>query len=288
METKTKCGDDCKLVEMLATKTSKQKAMENAEALYFADPENISIRGAAKQCGVDHSALAKRIKKKLAGTVWQEPQCATQPESKKDKSTAPDDAERDEWWADHQEGMSYSKIAKKHGRHRTTITKEIKRREEAEAQPEPTPEPIPTPSAPEPTPAPSVPSAESSAPIQWADHPRLKGWNGKLNDEAQQLYKREVASSRSRVRMAEQLAKFKLEIEKSMRAASKTHRVKAGALLETDVAMVEAALQRENRPGIKETLEAVIHESERIQKYANETLRILQLRQIDERGIAKT
>ena len=49
MTTETKCGDNCKLVEMLATKTSKQKSMENAEALYFADPENISIRGAAKQ-----------------------------------------------------------------------------------------------------------------------------------------------------------------------------------------------------------------------------------------------
>ena len=188
-------------------------------------------------------------------------------------------------WAMLDAGKGKKEIAAELGRGYSTVREWFKKeRPEAVQQGQPTS----TPSAPEPTRTPSVPSAESSAPIQWADHPRLKGWNGVLNDEAQRLYKREVASSRSRVRMAEQLAKFKLEVEKSMRAASKNHRVKAGALLETDVAMVEAALQRENRPGIKETLEAVIHESERIQKYANETLRILQLRQIDERGIAKT
>ena len=76
--------------------------------------------------------------------------------------------------------------------------------------------------------------------------------------------------------MAEQLAGFKDEIEKTMRAASNNHRVKAGKLLETDVKMVEATLQQEGRPGIQETLGAVIHEAERIQKFASETLRLLQ------------
>ena len=61
-----------------------------------------------------------------------------------------------------------------------------------------------------------------------------------------------------------------------MRAASNNHTKKAGALLEADVKMVEATLQREDRPGIKETMEAVIHEAERIQKFASETLRLLQ------------
>ena len=148
----------------------------------------------------------------------------------------------------------------------------------------PTPAPTPTPSAPQPAPAsipepaPSVPSAGSSEPFQWTDHPRLKGWNGSLNERGQKIYNREVRSSRSRVRMAEQLAEFKVEIEKSMKAASNNHSNGGGwALLEADVAMVEATLQREKRPGIKETLEAVMHEAERIQKYASETLRVLQL-----------
>ena len=158
-------------------------------------------------------------------------------------------------------------------------------------EPKPTPESTSTPSTPKPTPTPeptpSVPSAGSSAPMQWADDPCLDGWNGKLNDLGQKIYRREKASSRSRAQMAEQLAVFKLEIEKSMRAASNNHRIKAGKLLEADVKMVEATLQREGRPGIKETLEAVLHEAERIQKFASETLRILQLRQIEECGIAK-
>ena len=145
---------------------------------------------------------------------------------------------------------------------------------------EPTPTSEPTPSTPEPTPtpkpAPKASRAKSSRPMQWKDDPCLSGWNGNLNDLSQQIYKREVASSRSRVRMAEELAGFKNEIEKTMRAASNNHRVKAGKLLETDVKMVEATLQQEGRPGIQETLEAVIHEAERIQKFASETLRLLQ------------
>jgi hypothetical protein len=139
---------------------------------------------------------------------------------------------------------------------------------------EPTSEPTPTPSAPAPEPAPSVPSSE---PVQWEDDDCLDGWNGKLNKLGQQIYKREVASSRRRIRMAEQLSGFKSELEKSMRAASNNHRTKAGKLLEADVKMVEATLQREGRPGIKETLEAVLHEAERIQKFASLTLQTLQL-----------
>ena len=254
--------------------------MENAIAAV--QTGNISQRGAAKQFGVKQQTLSDRLKK-LDGDMTGSGHYTTQPESPSAKPKVADKAERDQWFADHQAGLSARKIAEKYERSRLSITKEIMRREEAKAQPEPTPkpEPTPTPSAPAPTPTPapkpSVPSAGSSASVQWADDPRLEGWNGNLNDLGQKIYKREVASSRSRVRMAEKLAEFKLEIEKTMRAASKNHRIKAGALLEADVKMVEATLQREDRPGIKETLEAVMHEAERIQKYASETLRVLQL-----------
>ena len=167
-------------------------------------------------------------------------------------------------------GMSTQAIAQDLGFGASTVRKWFaKERPEAVQQGQPTP--TPTPEL-----RPSVPNAGSSATVQWADDPLLKGWNGTLHGLAEQIYKREVANSRSRVRMAQQLAEFKLEIEKSMRAASNNHTKKAGALLEADVKMVEATLQREDRPGIKETMEAVMHEAERIQKFASETLRLLQ------------
>lgn len=262
-----KCGDDCKLVEMLANKTSKEQAMENAIAAV--QTGNISQRGAAKRFKVNRDTLSRKLKK--TGNMAEIGHDTTQPKSLPVKPKAADKAERDQWFADHQAGLSARKIAEKFGRSRLSITKEIKSREDTGAETEPTATPVPTPAV-----------------EQWADDPCLDGWNGSLNDLGQKIYRREKANSRSRVQMAEQLAVFKLEIEKSMRAASNNHRIKAGKLLEADVKMVEATLQREGRPGIKETLEAVLHEAERIQKFASETLRILQLRQIEECGIAKT
>lgn len=263
-----KCGDDCKLVEMLATKTSKQQAMENAIAAVKTG--NISVLGAAKRFGVPETSLRRKMK--LASDVRQMANHTTQ-ESKAIRSK-PTDEERQEWWDMHvNDGLTANAIHKKTGRNRETISKEIKRREGTGAEIEPTPTTAPAP----------TPAVE-----QWADDPCLHGWNGKLNDLGQKIYRREKVSSKSRAQMAEQLAVFKLEIEKSMRAASKNHRIKAGKLLEADVKMVEATLQREGRSGIKETLEAVLHEAERIQKFASETLRILQLRQIEDCGIAKT
>ena len=182
-------------------------------------------------------------------------------------------------WGMKDAGMSTPAIAQDLGRAETTVRKWFKKeRPEAVQQGQPTPPPVAPEPTPEPTPAPSVPSAGSSAPFRWVDHPRLEGWNGKLNDRGQKIYNREVRSSRSRVRMAEQLAVIKGEIEKSMKAAGNNHRNGGGwALLEADVAMVEATLQGEGRPGIKETLEAVLHEAERIQKFASLTLQTLQL-----------
>ena len=283
MTTEAKCGDDCKLVEMLATKTSKQQAMENAIAAV--QTGNISQRGAAKQFKVNRDTLSRKLKE--TGNMAEIGHDTTQPESPPAMPKTADKAERDQWFANHQAGLSARKIAEKFGRSRLSITKEIKRREETEAQPEPTPTPTPTPApsdpqpTPTPAPTPSVPSAGSSEPVQWEDDPCLDGWNGNLNELSQQIYRREVASSRSRVRMANELSRFKLELEKTMRAASNNHRTKAGKLLEADVKMVEATLQREGRPGIKETLERVLHEAERIQKFASETLRVLQLRRVD-------
>ncbi len=110
-----------------------------------------------------------------------------------------------------------------------------------------------------------------------ADDPVLEGWNGNFNELAEKIYKREKPSSKKRVAIVEQMAEFKIELERTMKAASNNHREKAGRLLEVDVKVVEAVLEKEGRPGIEETLKQVMHEAERIRIYASESLRILQL-----------
>ena len=106
------------------------------------------------------------------------------------------------------------------------------------------------------------------------DDPALKDWSGELNEHGSKIYRREVVSSRKRVEMARQLREVSDALKKTMDAASKDHTVKAGALLQLDVKTVEATLKREGRPGIQETLEALIKEAGRIQTYAKATLRV--------------
>lgn len=125
--------------------------------------------------------------------------------------------------------------------------------------------------------APSITSAGSSVPKSKADDPVLEGWNGSFNELAEKIYKREKPSSKKRVVIAEQMAEFKTQLERTMKAASNNHREKAGRLLEVDVKIVEAVLEKEGRPGIEETLKQVMYEAERIRIYASESLRILQL-----------
>jgi len=137
-----KCGDDCKLVEMLATKTSKEQALENAIAAVLTG--NISQSGAAKWFGVKQQTLSDRLKK-VRGDATGSGNHTTQ-ESKPARKK-PTDEERQEWWRLHtEEGLTANAIHKKTGRNRETITKEIKRRKEAEAEPESTPTSPPAPS----------------------------------------------------------------------------------------------------------------------------------------------
>jgi hypothetical protein len=243
-----KCGDDCKLVEMLVSKTSKQQAMENAMALYLADPESISIRGAAKQCGVDHSALAKRIKKKSCA-VWQEPHHTTQ--KSKSSGTKPTDEERQEWWRLHtEEGLTANAIHKKTGRNRETITKEIKSRKSRENTPEATERP------------------------PFDDQPVTP--TGELNDHMKALVKRESKSSKDRLKIVAALKEIKKPLEMTMKAASKEFRFGRGIVYQ-DVMAAERQLAKDGNPGIRETLEEVAREAELVRKFATESLRLLQL-----------
>lgn len=104
--------------------------MENAIAAV--QTGNISQRGAAKRFGVAESTLRDRLK--ITGTVRGSAHDTTQSESAPAKLKAADKAERDQWFADHQAGLSDRKIAEKFGRSRLSISKEIKRRVDAAAK----------------------------------------------------------------------------------------------------------------------------------------------------------
>jgi len=131
MEAKTsKCGDECKLVEMLASKTSKEQAMENAIAAVKTG--QITQRAAAKQFKVSQQTLSDRLR--LPGTVTEVGHRTTAAESAPGAKKAISAEERDQWWADHRAGLSARKMVEKYGRWRKTITDEIKRREALLAQ----------------------------------------------------------------------------------------------------------------------------------------------------------
>jgi hypothetical protein len=242
-----KCGDDCKLVEMLVSKTSKQQAMENAMALYLADPESISIRGAAKQCGVSEKSLRRRLKSTC--TVRQVPQHTTQ--ESKPAGTKPTDEERQEWWRLHaEEGLTANAIHKKTGRNRQTITKEIKSRKSRENTPEATERP------------------------PFDDQPVTP--TGELNDHMKALVKRESKSSKDRLKIVAALKEIKKPLEMTMKAASKEFRFGRGIVYQ-DVMAAERQLAKDGNPGIRETLEEVAREAELVRKFATESLRLLQL-----------
>lgn len=77
--------------------------------------------------------------------------------------------------------------------------------------------------------------------------------------------------------MAPAITEIKQQIEQTMNAASKDSRNYGAGQLAMYVAVVEKQLEIDGEPGIKESLTQMIHEAERIQKYASEALRLLQL-----------
>ena len=97
------------------------------------------------------------------------------------------------------------------------------------------------------------------------------------------IYKRESITRRKRVKIANQLAEFKADLERTMRAASNDHKKGGGKIrLEADVIMVEATLQQEKHPGITETLESVMNEAEHgsTGRFASRALEIFQMKEV--------
>ena len=197
--------------------------------------------------GVPETSLRRKMK--LASDVRQMANHTTQ-ESKAIRSK-PTDEERQEWWRLHaEEGLTANAIHKKTGRNRETVTKEIKRRKSGESKPEATERP----------------------PVD--DQPVTP--TGKLNEHMKILVKREGKSSKQRIELADRLGQVKEIVQKTMEAASKDHRRGPG-VVRGNVQAAERQLAKDGQPGIQESLERVRKEARDIWKYADESLRLLQL-----------
>jgi len=214
---------------------------------------NISQRGAAKRFGVNRETL--RLALNEGGVVTKICHGTTQSEEPPTKPRVADNSERDQWFADHQAGLSARKIAEKYKRSRLAITKEIKRRKGVEAQPEPTP-------------TPSVPSAGSStAEAQEAVTP-----TGKLNESMEVIVKRERLNGQLRLKAVAELSKLKKELEKTWTTAQR-ERQKAGASIHAkNVEIAEKQLQRDGAVGIFESLTQIAEEAEAVKKAARQAL----------------
>lgn len=241
-----KCGDDCKLVEMLANKTSKEQAMENAIAAV--QTGKMSEYAAAKLFKVNRQTLRNRLSKNVVAAKVSIDDAPSKVAPAKPKKA--DQAERDQWCADYEAGESLKTIASKYGRGDKTISKEIKSRESGESKPEATERP----------------------PVD--DQPVTP--TGKLNEHMQILVKREGKSSKKRIQLANSLEEVKILVQKTMEAASKDYRRGPG-VVRGNVQAAERQLAKDGQPGIQESLERVRKEARDIWKYADESLRLLQL-----------
>ena len=216
--------------------------MENAIAAVLTG--NISQRGAAKRFGVAQSAISARLSKDSGGVIAGD-HATTSPEKPAAKLKVADKAERDQWWADHQAGLSVRKISDKYGRDRLAISKEIKRREEAEAQPTPTPEPTSPPSAPEPTPAPapSVPSAGSSTPAPSpAPQAEPRDPSLPLPQLSQDIIKREKKLAAKRAELFLELKKLQADMFALWKFAQKRWQADGRSVLRNHMGLADAEM----------------------------------------------
>jgi len=224
--------------------------MENAIAAV--QTGNISQRGAAKRFGVPRATLQDQLKN--IGNMAESGHHTT-PKSKPAR-TRPTDEDRQEWWRLHtEEGLTANAIHKKTGRNRETITKEIKRRQEAEGELEPTP-------------TPSVPSAGSL--IVEAQEPVTP--TGKLNESMKVIVKRERLNGQLRLKAVAELSQLKKELEKTWTIAQR-ERQKAGASIHAkNVEIAEKQLQKDGAVGIFESLTQIAEEAEAVRKAARQAL----------------
>ena len=104
------CAATCPVVTEAVQASSKEGRIKMAIAAI--ETEKISQREAAKRFGISHTVISKRLKK--GGGV--ETSCQTITSE-----------ERQKWHQDKADGMNITQIAKKHGRDRGAVRKELKK-----------------------------------------------------------------------------------------------------------------------------------------------------------------
>lgn len=123
---------------------------------------------------------------------------------------------------------------------------------------------------------PSVPTPEPKDALSM-ENKVLQDWNGKLGEHHEKIIRREKPRNRKIQKLLPDLIAIKEQIEQTMKAASKDSRNYGAGFLRMYLIVVERQLELDGEPGIKESLTQVIQEAERIQKFASESLRLLQL-----------
>jgi len=168
-------------------------------------------------------------------------------------------------------GKGKKEIAAELGRGYSTVREWFKKeRPEAvqQAQPKPTPTPEPTP-----TPTPTPTETDSTK------EQILRDWNGQLGDHHERIIRREKPRNRKTEKFLEAMGLIKSQLKQTMDAASKDTREHGAGFLRMYMVVVEEQLRRENVPQIKPSLEALRKEARDIWKYADESLRLLQLQE---------
>lgn len=239
----SKCGDSCALVEMLASKTSKEQAIENAIAAVQTD--QMTAYGAARTFKVPEQTLRDRLKKNVChGSVVH----ATQ--KSKPARTKPTDEERQEWWRLHtEEGLTANAIHKKTGRNRETITKEIKRKEEALLESDHAPDAANSDQnqnceSPAAKPA-SDPPVETSENRMFQPEPLTP--TGELSDEVKALIKREQQSIAERVSSVRHLRDFNQAATKHWEHLQRKFEKEGRPVISHNMQLVSTSLRQDQK-----------------------------------------
>ena len=227
---------------MLTSKSSYKQLLDQAVAAVQSG--KMTQRAAAKEFNVSRSSLSRKLVS--SGWMVQMRHAAK--------------AERDQWFADHQAGMSARKIAVKYGRDRDTINREIHIRQQEQPQADQTSAPTPK------------PGLSNSTQDQI-----LNDWNGQLADHHKKIIRREKPRNRKTTKFLEDMGLIKQQLKQTMDAASKDTREYGAGFLRMYMVIVEEQLRLDNEPQIKTSLEALRKEARDIWKYADESLRLLQL-----------
>lgn len=120
-----------------------------------------------------------------------------------------------------------------------------------------------------------VPTLPATAAPRPTREQMLKGWTGQLGENAKPIHKRERPASKRRAKAIAVLVELKTELHATMKAAARDYKRIGAGILRTDMAVVDATLEKAGDPGVEYTLRQLAAEAREIQHLANESLRLL-------------